>query len=148
MMSIVYIVTSGSYSDYGIVAVFSTKEKAEAFIEQRRQTECYDHDDNEIEEWTLDEESGKVARALFSCFLQAESGDVVHEQGRTELAPPTARGMGTTIMDCFYKDRGVFKNVIKAESYVSAEHAKKLAVEARQQLRAGMPRSPYERSDG
>lgn len=30
---IVYLVTSGEYSDYGVHAVFSTKEKAEAFVD-------------------------------------------------------------------------------------------------------------------
>jgi len=46
-MSNVYVVTHGSYSDYIIEAVFSTREKAERFQGER---EC------EIEEWELDPE--------------------------------------------------------------------------------------------
>ena len=30
----VYIVTEGEYSDYGIIGVFSTKDKAEKFVEE------------------------------------------------------------------------------------------------------------------
>lgn len=39
----VYIVTSGCYSDYGIDAVFQNRDKAEAY--------CQCHPDAEIEEW-------------------------------------------------------------------------------------------------
>lgn len=35
-MSKVYIVTSGEYSDYGIDACFSTKEKAQEFLKNRK----------------------------------------------------------------------------------------------------------------
>lgn len=43
----IYIVTSGSYSDYSINAVFSSRKKAEAAIELLQE-------DAEIEEWTVD----------------------------------------------------------------------------------------------
>lgn len=43
----VYIVTSGDYDDYNIDEVFSTKEKAEEYIE-------YFGDDYRIEEYNLD----------------------------------------------------------------------------------------------
>lgn len=39
----IYIVTSGCYSDYGIDAVFQNRDKAEAY--------CRCHTDTEIEEW-------------------------------------------------------------------------------------------------
>lgn len=48
----IYIVTSGEYSDYGINAVFSTKEKANAYIQQNG-TEY------NIEEYNLGEEVEK-----------------------------------------------------------------------------------------
>ena len=44
----IYIVTSGDYSDYGINAVFSTKEKAEEFMDTVGS-------DSRIEEYSLDE---------------------------------------------------------------------------------------------
>lgn len=47
---IIYIVTSGSYSDYGINAVFSTKELAQKYIDafEKQSFEGFD-----IEEWEL-----------------------------------------------------------------------------------------------
>jgi hypothetical protein len=45
----VYAVSSGDYSDYRIDAVYSTKERAEAFINGA--TTTYD-----IEEWELDQD--------------------------------------------------------------------------------------------
>lgn len=41
----IYIVTSGCYSDYGIDAVFQNRDKAEAY--------CRCHPNTEIEEWEL-----------------------------------------------------------------------------------------------
>lgn len=43
----IYIATSGSYSDYSMDAVFSSRKKAEAAIELLQE-------DSEIEEWTVD----------------------------------------------------------------------------------------------
>lgn len=51
----IYIVTSGEYSDYSIDAVFSTKEKAEEYIQQHGT-------DYAIEEYDLDEEVEKKTK--------------------------------------------------------------------------------------
>ena len=48
----VYVVTSGSYSDYSIECVFSTREKAEEYLQ-------YHDDEYRIEEFALDEEFAK-----------------------------------------------------------------------------------------
>jgi len=40
MSNMVYMVTSGSYSDYGVNAIFSTREKAEEFIALFPNGEC------------------------------------------------------------------------------------------------------------
>lgn len=50
----VYLVTSGCYSDYRLDAIFSTREKAQKYINIRKREENY-WDPNDIEEWTLDE---------------------------------------------------------------------------------------------
>ena len=44
----VYLVTQGDYSDYHVEAVFSTKGKAQAWIDSSRKWSCV------IEEWELD----------------------------------------------------------------------------------------------
>ncbi len=51
----IYIVTSGEYSDYHIEAVFSTKEKANDYIQQNGT-------DYNIEEYDLDEEVVKETK--------------------------------------------------------------------------------------
>lgn len=50
-MDKVFIVTSGCYSDYQIEAVFSTKEKAEEYIDSKKYP-----DDFAIEEYGIDDE--------------------------------------------------------------------------------------------
>ena len=52
----VYVVTQGDYSDYGIVAIYSSRKAAETHIEKGNEHlgESY-HDTLEIEEWTLNE---------------------------------------------------------------------------------------------
>ena len=52
-MGKVYIVTDGDYSDYHIEACFSTKEKAEKFIDNGEKIK-YFGDNAVIEEWELD----------------------------------------------------------------------------------------------
>lgn len=61
-MEKVFIVTSGEYSDYDIKAVFSTREKAEAYINAKG-TDYY----WEVEEWDVDAESteGKSTKKVF-----------------------------------------------------------------------------------
>lgn len=48
----VFVVTSGRYSDYGINAMFSTRELAESYIELFNP----EADFNEIDEWALDDD--------------------------------------------------------------------------------------------
>lgn len=48
MSEIVFVVTAGSYSDYRVCGIYSTREKAE------RAKDVFNAD-NDIEEWTLDE---------------------------------------------------------------------------------------------
>jgi len=57
---IIYIVTEGEYSDYGIVAIFSTKEKAQNFISITAAPD--DLSDYEIEEWPLDEHEALIEK--------------------------------------------------------------------------------------
>lgn len=48
----VYVVTSGSYSDYGIDAIFSTKELAETYVSRMDNNSSYSG--YNIEEWPID----------------------------------------------------------------------------------------------
>jgi hypothetical protein len=77
-MSKAYLVTSGDYSDYRIVGVFSTREAAEACID--RQAE-YGSDNNDIEEWDLDLPL-EMQLGCYVCRVDAD-GEVVTEQRST-----------------------------------------------------------------
>lgn len=56
---IVYAVFSGSYSDRGLDAIFSTKDKAEAYILRRKTYGAlYDEVDDDPIEYELDEAKG------------------------------------------------------------------------------------------
>ena len=65
-----YIVTSGSYSDYQIEAVFSTKEKAEEYI----QNTCTD-DVNDIEEYEMDEQVERK-NAVYRCSVNILTSEI------------------------------------------------------------------------
>jgi hypothetical protein len=52
-----FIVTSGSYSDYRIDGVFSSKSKAEDFIKEKNAIDSY-ADFNDVEPWEIDELAG------------------------------------------------------------------------------------------
>jgi len=55
-MKTVYVVTSGTYSDYGVNAIFSSKQKAQAYIDTvNNKTEGWQQlDEPRIEEWLMD----------------------------------------------------------------------------------------------
>ena len=55
----VFVVTSGEYSDYGINAIFSTKEKAQEYIDIMEFCSSWDEYYN-IHEWTVDKISTEI----------------------------------------------------------------------------------------
>ena len=59
--NIVYIVTSGEYSDYSIHAVFSTREKAEEYIAHNGDFS----DSYKIEEYVMDGEQPDRSEQLY-----------------------------------------------------------------------------------
>jgi len=73
----VYIVSHGTYSDYCIDGVFSTKEKAEAFIETFPRDSMYA---KEIEVWKLDAFDDVIkaveGKKVFQVEMDIVTGDV------------------------------------------------------------------------
>lgn len=55
-MKYVYVVTEGSYSDYGITACFSSREAAEKYMERYSNGQWWRHEWNDIEVFPLIEE--------------------------------------------------------------------------------------------
>ena len=50
----VFVVTEGVYSDFGINSMWSTREKAQAYIDKRMPFQGYSGINEDIEEWELD----------------------------------------------------------------------------------------------
>lgn len=78
MAKLIYIVTSGCYSDYSIRAVFSSREKAQAMIDDWKARKAYwVTDEPSIEEWVLDEQAcPEEGRRRINVVL-AENGDTI-----------------------------------------------------------------------
>lgn len=55
----VFVITSGEYSDYGINAIFSTKEKAQEYVDKMEFCSSYEEYYN-IHEWNVDEVSKEI----------------------------------------------------------------------------------------
>lgn len=113
MSATIYVVTDGEYSDYHICGVFSTKVKAEKY--------CADTREGGVEEWLLDAEAGKVKRTMFMCFMP--DGECREYE---QIDFPNLRTPKEHIFDMPWKQG------FRADSYVSEEHARKLAIEEHQ----------------
>jgi len=119
----IYIVTSGDYSDYGVDAVFSTKEKADAYVATARANGDFSCCVNNPDEWELDAIPLESIKSMWTVNCDLGDGSLDEPIGPTaEVVSDGSRGDA----DIFAPWRAV------GRSYVSAEHAKKLAVEARQ----------------
>jgi hypothetical protein len=86
----IYIVTSGEYSEYEINAVFSTKEKANAYIQQHGT--YYD-----IEEYDLDEEVEKKSQLWSIVFCI--------ENGKFDEANPISYNKNKEVDTCYVEER-------------------------------------------
>lgn len=126
----VFIVTAGAYSDYRIVGVFSSREKA---------AECCpaaaaNIDTADIEEWDMDaikqdddEEQGLLQQVFF-VRLDAD-GNITHYSDDVEVRPRDWSDGHTSPLDDKYAP-----GVSVGYSVISKEHALKVAIEARQKL--------------
>jgi hypothetical protein len=113
----VYVVTEGEYSDYHICGVFSSEGKAKEFTGNK--PEAYS-----IEPWALDALPPRVWGTLFVAQLfEGQWKEWSREENVSEAHYKGERSKG------WANDSGTR---IQGTSYVSAEHAKKLAVEAQQ----------------
>ena len=123
-----YIVTQGEYSDYHIVAVFLTRADAERYTDGGAGTE--EHGAPNIEEWEVGppDPTKWWQRVYYHCLKP--DGNDYHVSMRWEEVERDYTKV-STVPD---QVNGAYKwyYCAQAHSTVSAEHAKKLAVEARQ----------------
>lgn len=151
----VYLVSSGEYSDYGIDAIFSTRELAERYLAGNEKYDKYDL--YVIEEWELDEHQHEALRPIWIVWigLSKDSGKITSESRDVEVAPLNAHvppeqdvsnasekiehvayGLTRDLYGNYRRSTPIttleWRENYSVRSYVSAEHARKLAVEAYQ----------------
>ena len=75
-MKPIYLVSTGSYSDYTVVAAFTTLDKAEAFMAAIKTD--YSGPFNEIEEIVLDSNVANLAKRGYACYtvIMLRNGEV------------------------------------------------------------------------
>ena len=123
-MNKTYLVTDGSYSDYGIVGSFSSKEKAESYVEKFG---------GRVETFDVDSELSELKRDVFNYRVEMnKKGDVVKTKCSTGERESTLVGISHSY---FSSEHGnLTMNV-----YCSAkdeDHAIKIAGEIRTRILA------------
>jgi hypothetical protein len=122
----IYVVTSGEYSGYGIVAMFDSKNMAELFV-ARFLADPGDY--ARIEEWTLNEHSGGLRRGESSWLAWFDERGVITDFEQSNDAPTDS---GAHIHPTGpFKGRGYWRGWARNE-----EHALKIAQEQIMQAKA------------
>lgn len=119
----IYVVTEGEYSDYRIVAVFASLEEATAFCPDEALKDilqCY-----KIEPFVLGETKGKAVRKRWTIAISLKTGEIIQSRCGSQFDEVELGWRGKSWLVDYHR-------TAEACSHVSAEHAMKLAVEARQ----------------
>ena len=117
----VYVVTAGEYSDYEIWGIFSTLEKARDFVAAMR-TKNPRFDPCSIQEWEVDTILDRTGVSGWEVCLDTNTGNTIyagHDEGQDN----------STIAS---EQTRCHPDQVTGFSVHSLEHARKLAVEARQ----------------
>jgi hypothetical protein len=123
----VYLVFSGHYSDTEVHGVFSSEDRANAYIDRCGAHMSYDP---RVEERTLDGEETTRPERLYSCRLRLSDGAFVEAWSFDYLWKEGDDGAGWGSPEPITV-RG--EQCIIGTSRQSADHARKVAVERRQQ---------------
>lgn len=133
-MKTIYAVNSGSYSDYRIVALFSTAERAREFMAAVK-----DSDYNEIEEFELDPNTADLIRRGYSPWLVHMLRDgtterVVRQEPEVYEVTNIGHRIWRRTEAPAYKGKGIPDCLISTVWAKSAEGAVKIANEHRAQM--------------
>lgn len=135
-MSKVYIVITGNYDDTAIDSVFTDKDKAEAHLKEMVKV-----DDAKIEIYDTDPDySHMAAKQYWTADIDVLTGELKPGWTSKVVDPVYAwvekSEMGSVRFADEYplKTTGYIPQSMNATSYVSEEHAQKLAIEAHQSL--------------
>ncbi len=129
-MVVIYLVTSGEYSDYSVDGAFSSEKLANQFIKIAG---------GSIEPWEMDERRRDRNCPHWYATLDLKTGGISagSASSYSEIADPNTRVGYVKYYDysCIAHPEGH----INAQSYISQKHANKLCVEKRQEiLRTGI----------
>lgn len=130
-MSKVFIVTTGEYSDYRIVGVFSSREKALEFCPAAAsdaETKIEEYAMDIIDRDAADGEEGTL-QTTYRVYLKLDSGDLDIEDHRDEIHPAGWCQASSTSVPQYGTANRV---TVLGESTISRDHALKLAAEHRQ----------------
>lgn len=137
--TIVFLVTSGSYSDYRIDAIFSTRKLADQFIKTKTNSpededgdRSYYSDFNNIQEWTIDDLANARWRKTWSAGILLDTGEIKELSRSNGEEFTTNKQRGHIYQEAVAVPAYGHRLVTRTVSYVSAGHAEKLAIEARQ----------------
>ena len=121
----IYVVTSGSYSDYGIRGVFTTRENAQQYIDADR-SDGYDSY-NDIEEYTLNENISLLRSGVypFKVTMRVDGNDAQVEKAS---ANSELHDKGSYRQKSYDNDYAVFTTTVWAKD---EKHAIKIANERR-----------------
>lgn len=126
----IFLVTSGEYSDYGINAIFSTRKKAQSYIDTHVKNK-QGWGEFEIEEWLLDGEEGYQFRFAYRCEVDLRNLEPRWREWTVEKmwAKPSIRSINDI-------KRGDTPNTnfVRFTSFVSAKHAHNLCIKELQKI--------------
>ena len=133
-MESVFIVTSGWYSDKTIEATFSTRERAEQFMEN------FHNDDTEVLEFQIDEFNPGRPELYYTQVVMERDGSLLREPEtkiRTQDVAPGRMGPSLEFRIALGGDSGDYPFVLKTLSHTKdREAAIKRANEWRTQMEA------------
>lgn len=135
----VYVVERGCYSDRYVSGVFSSLEMAEADIALRTEGKRSTwNSEGDVTEYEMDEEVGDVKRPLWRAYIDLDTGEIKLMGSHMHYGKPSERSQAPKENDCRASTQmspwGWHFGRLYGEAYsfVSQEHAVKLAVEFRQ----------------
>jgi hypothetical protein len=132
-MTIIYVVTSGSYSDYGIEAVFTDKNLAEKYLEAFRKNRSFS--EMSIEEWPANPLGPELRQGYYPFLVR------MSKEGSAVDIRPASSSYGFERVS----DKTGFDLNLNMYTHIFAkdpEHAVKVAAERHAQIAAlGWPTS-------
>ena len=131
-----FIVTSGCYSDYGIDKVFIDNVTAQKYCDVHNKGQSKYHDDYVVEEWPLDDwDTEEIMRTHYMCYLFIDNGEIKSQYSNNIVERPEVRHNDHIMRDKpevgGYVGHGKSRRIVGGNSYISPEHALKIAADRR-----------------